>query len=119
MRGYYQSSARVILISRDLERRSIEVRAVILAHELQHATEPDDEDETIEECYRSEEAAFQVEARIWPQLFPGQTPPDGDEYERDANELVRQVARDPESLARDVRELYHDDCEPEPEDDQS
>jgi hypothetical protein len=114
LRGYYQASTRVILISRDLERRAVQVRAVILAHELQHATERGDDDETTEDCYWSEEAAFQVEARIWPQLWPGQTPPDDDEYARDANELVRQVARDPEGLARDVRDLYHEDCEADP-----
>jgi hypothetical protein len=118
LRGYYQASSRLILISRDLERRSVQVRALILAHELQHATERGD-DETSEDCYRSEEAAFLVEARIWPQLWPGQTPPDDDEYARDANELVRQVARDPESLARDVRDLYHDDCESVPAEDES
>ena len=109
LRGYYQASSRLIWISRDLERRAVQVRAVILAHELQHATERGD-DETSEDCYRSEEAAFRVEARIWPQLWPGQAPPDDDEYERDANELVRQVGGDPEGFARDVRELYQDDC---------
>src|SRR5438067_5025041 len=113
LRGYYQSSTRMIWISRDLERRVVPVRAVILAHELQHATEPAGDDETTEDCYRSEEAAFRVEARIWPQLWPGQAPPNDDEYERDANELVEQIARDPEGFARDIREMYHDDCETE------
>jgi hypothetical protein len=107
LRGYYQASARVILISRDLERRTVQVRALILAHELQHATERGGDDETTEDCYKSEEAAFQVEARIWPQLWPGQAPPDDDEY-----------ARDPEGLARDVRDLYRHDCEADPADDQ-
>jgi hypothetical protein len=110
LRGYYQATSRQIWISRDLERRAVQVRAVILAHELQHATERGGDDETSEDCYRSEEAAFRVEARIWPQLWPGQPPPNDDEYERDANELVRQLADDPAGLVRDVRELYHDDC---------
>ena len=111
LRGYYQASSRLIWLSRDLERRAVQVRAVILAHELQHATERGGDDATSEDCYRSEEAAFRVEARIWPQLWPGQAPPNDDEYERDANELVRQVVRDPEGFARDVREMYHQDCE--------
>jgi hypothetical protein len=88
----------------------VQVRAVILAHELQHATERDEDDQTSEDCYRSEEAAFRVEARIWPQLWPGR-PPEDDDYERDANELVRQVASDPDGFERDLRQLYRDDCE--------
>src|SRR5438067_13149784 len=109
LRGYYQSSTRMIWISRDLERRVVPVRAVILAHELQHATEPAGDDETTEDCYRSEEAAFRVEARIWRQLCAGQAPPTEDEYERDGNELGGQLARDPEGVAAGVRGMYHDD----------
>jgi hypothetical protein len=116
LRGYYEASTRLISSSRGLERRAVQVRAVILAHELQHATERDDADETVEQCYQSEEAAFRVEARIWPQLWPGRAPPDDDEYQRDANDLVQQIARDPESFERDLREMYHQDCEAQRDD---
>jgi hypothetical protein len=111
LRGHYDPTTRLITISPDLAGRSVQVRAVILAHELQHASERG-VDETVEDCYRSEEAAFRVEARIWPQLWPGQTPPDDDEYARDANDLVRQAARDPDGFAREIRDLYRDDCDP-------
>jgi hypothetical protein len=116
LRGYYDSSTRMISISRELARQTVQVRALILAHELQHATEAGDGEETIEDCYHSEEAAFRVEARIWPQLWPGQTPPNEDDYEQDANELVRQVGRDPDGFVRDIHDLYRDDCELDGED---
>jgi hypothetical protein len=110
LRGLYSPISRVITVSRRLERRAVQVRAVILAHELQHATEPDDPDETVERCFQSEEAAFRVEARIWSQLWRGAAPPDVDGYHRDANRLVSQLADDPDGFAREIRDLYEDDC---------
>jgi hypothetical protein len=110
LRGFYSPNSRVITISRRLERRAVQVRAVILAHELYHATEPDDPDETVERCFQSEEAAFRVEARIWSQLWWGAAPPGVDGYHRDANRLVSQLADDPDGFRQEIRELYEDDC---------
>jgi hypothetical protein len=116
LRGLYSPATRTITISRRLARRAVQVRALILAHELQHATEALVDDETSEQCFLSEEAAFRVEARVWPQLFPGRTPPNLDEYHREANALVRQLAQDPEGFVDDIRSLYEDDCGDQPDD---
>lgn len=117
LEGQYSPATRTVAIARRLARRAVQVQALALAHELQHAGERPEDEATTEQCFASEEAAFRLEARVWPQLWGGQLPPDVDEYYREANDLVRQLARDPEGFARDIRDLYQDDCG-EPTDDE-
>jgi hypothetical protein len=110
LEGQYSPRTRTIVVDRRVARRAVQVRALVLAHELQHATERPSDDESAEACFASEEAAFRVEAHVWPQLWGGQLPPDVDAYYKDANDLVRQLATDPEGFASDIREMYQDDC---------
>lgn len=110
--GRYTPATKTITIDSSLDGRSAWVRATILAHELQHASDDATGQlgKTSLGCYLDEARAFGREAEIWAALWQDKLPPNLDSVHTELNDITITVARDPVDFALALVSQYQGEC---------
>lgn len=114
--GTYIPSPNIAIINARLDPTTSQVRATVLAHELQHALDASTQGEpaTEAQCFAFETRAFGVQARVWRELWGGTLPPETGAFIAEMNDIARIVETDPEGFARRLARRYQSECGPLP-----
>jgi hypothetical protein len=111
--GSFDSNSRVVTIDQRLDANSQWERAAVLAHELQHVVDfaSGQNVTSPQNCYLSEERAFQTEARMWAAMWwPHGYPVGANSAEDEITRTSLAVRRDPEGFVRDIVPSYTNEC---------
>jgi hypothetical protein len=87
-------------------------RAVLLAHELQHAADHASgvPVRSQSECYAIEENAFVTQAKLWLELWGGVLPEPQTYFQEEINTTAELAIRDPGAFVSELTERYRHDC---------
>jgi predicted Rdx family selenoprotein len=110
--GAYLPDEDLVVISSGLNLYSSQVRAAVLAHELQHAASAaaGELPQTPEQCLQFEAQAFGREADVWNNLWGGFLPPDTNPVVAELNDITTTMASDPAAFTQTLIQRYGVDC---------
>lgn len=114
--GAFFSEENVAILAAQLDPTPSQVRAAVLAHELQHASDAASlgEPQTEAQCFNFEFRAFSRQAQVWNQLWQGNLPPDENVFFAELNDVTRTVQTNPEAFVRELVQRYRSECGPLP-----
>ncbi|MGE5617648.1 MAG: hypothetical protein ACM3US_00130 [Sphingomonadaceae bacterium] len=110
--GAFIGEQNLAILSAQLDPTPSQVRAAVLAHELQHASDAASQGtpQTAAQCFDFEFRAFSRQAQVWNQLWQGNLPPDENVYFTELNDITRTVQSNPEAFVTDLVRRYRSEC---------
>jgi hypothetical protein len=110
--GFYSPPNRQITLDTRLDAYSSWVRAAVLAHELQHASDDvlGQLDTSSLGCYLAEARAFTTESTVWSLLWQDKLPPNVDSMHTELNDITITVFGDPANFAQALIQSYQSEC---------
>ncbi len=114
--GAFVPEHNLVILSSQLDSTPSKVRADVLAHELQHASDTATmgEPQTPTQCYNFEERAFRKQAQVWTELWGGNLPPNSNPYYTEFNDIALTVANNPQAFVAELVQRYRSECGPLP-----